>query len=86
MAGLLGNPLGIKSIQVFEDLDEYLSNGIYSVDFYQKTNSPSPNSYYGFLIVMTNISGQVLQLAAVSNLIYVRNRTLAGKWSAWAGL
>ena len=86
VAELVGNPLGTKREEVFDDLDEYDSNGIYSVDFYQKLNSPSPNAYYGFLIVMKNIAGQVLQLASVSNVVYTRNRKANGTWSAWREL
>ena len=86
MAELLGNPLSTKSNVILEDINEYVLNGIYNFDFYKKPNSPDPNSYNGFLIVMRNSLNQILQFAIVSNKAYLRSCTISGSWAAWIQL
>lgn len=83
MAGLLGNPLGTKGDLYLNDFNEYIYNGIYSVDFYNNPNSPSPESYYGFLIVMRNRAAQIFQIAVVSRNVYMRTCKSDGEWTVW---
>ena len=84
VAEQMGNPLATSRKSGSEnDFNLYTSNGIYSVDFYEKGNSPSPSSYNGILIVTNNRIGQTLQFAVVSEAFFFRTKTTSNVWSKW---
>ena len=73
----------IPTVTEVTDFDLITTVGVHGVDFYQKENSPFPNTYTGTLLVLQNAYGQYMQFAMVATAIRYRRRSSTGEWSAW---